>query len=485
MRRRAGRLPQSLLALAAGAVMLPGCTGAVPGTPVSIYADPFKVAGLEAVDGPAGLRPDAKAPTREVAGTDGGEIDLLAAQAISDLEEFWRFAFPDTFGEELSPLAGLVSWDSDALRGVFCGESTVGLANAGYCQSADTIGWDRAVLMPALRQAYGDMAITLVMAHEYGHALEKRATLNPRGIPILVSEQQADCLSGVYLRWVAEGKSPRFTLNTGEALNNLLAAMISFRDPVLSPDDYYGAGAGDEHGSAFERVSAFQFGFTDGAAACTRITLKEISTRRGQLPVDLPANASGELPVTEGSVRSVLDAMAVLFPRPQPPRLSFDAAAASACPDARPSPPASYCPASDTITVDLPALQQLGAPVQSEDGLVLQGDNTAYSVLVSRYMVALQNSRGGVALDDAEAGLRTACLTGVATASMSEPMSTPDGDTVALTAGDIDEAVAGLLTNGLAAGDVNGEPVPAGFSRIDAFRVGVLGDAGRCFKRFP
>jgi hypothetical protein len=27
--------------------------------------------------------------------------------------------------------------------------------------------------------------------------------------------------------------------------------------------------------------------------------------------------------------------------------------------------------------------------------------------------------------------------------------------------------------------------VPAGFSRIDAFRVGVLGDPDRCFKRFP
>ena len=51
--------------------------------------------------------------------------------------------------------------------------------------------------------------------------------------------------------------------------------------------------------------------------------------------------------------------------------------------------------------------------------------------------------------------------------------------------GDVDEAVSGLLTNGLAAGDVNGESVPAGFSRIDAFRVGVLGDVNRCYKRFP
>jgi hypothetical protein len=36
----------------------------------------------------------------------------------------------------------------------------------------------------------------------------------------------------------------------------------------------------------------------------------------------------------------------------------------------------------------------------------------------------------------------------------------------------------------LVASDVNGDTVPSGFSRIDAFRVGVLGDADRCFKRF-
>jgi hypothetical protein len=73
----------------------------------------------------------------------------------------------------------------------------------------------------------------------------------------------------------------------------------------------------------------------------------------------------------------------------------------------------------------------------------------------------------------------------VATSKLSKNITTADGNTVALTAGDIDEAVSGLLTNGLVAGDVNGESVPAGFSRIDAFRVGVLGDTDRCIKRFP
>ena len=116
---------------------------------------------------------------------------------------------------------------------------------------------------------------------------------------------------------------------------------------------------------------------------------------------------------------------------------------------------------------------------------MVSGDNTAYSILVSRYMLALQHERGGLVLDSAEAALRTACLTGVATTKMTEAVTTSDGNTVALSAGDLDEAVSGLLTNGLAAGDVNGETVPSGFSRMDAFRNGVLGDEERCFKRFP
>ena len=174
--------------------------------------------------------------------------------------------------------------------------------------------------------------------------------------------------------------------------------------------------------------------------------------------------------------------MDTLFTPENPPELSFEAAD---CPDARPSPPVSFCPATNTIAVDLPELEAMGAQPETEDAVGLAtGDNTAYSVLVSRYMQAIQHEHGGVALDNAEAALRTACLTGVATAKLSKDSTTPDGNTITLTAGDVDEAVSGILTNGLVASDVNGESVPSGFSRIDAFRVGVLGDQERCFKRF-
>ncbi|EHB44373.1 protein of unknown function zinc metallopeptidase [Mycolicibacterium rhodesiae JS60] len=472
-----------LLAIAGTAVVLAGCGTTISGKPVSVFDDPFKVGGLQAVDGASGLRSNAEPPDRKVSGTDGGKDDELAVQSISDLEAFWTDLYQGTFDGQFKPVKDLISWDSDDYDGEFCGTSTSGLTNAGFCRKDDIIGWDRGVLLPALREANGDMAITMVLAHEYGHAIQKMAKLNKKGTPTLVAEQQADCFAGVYLRWVAEGNSKRFTLSTGDGLNNLLAAMISFRDPLLSQDDYFDTG--NEHGSAFERISAFQFGFTDGPSSCAAIDAQEIGQRRGDLPIELQSDQTGEWPVTEESVRSIIEAMNILFKPQTPPTLSFDAGSAAKCPDARPSPPVSFCPATNTVAVDLPALEKMGASNEGEENVLVTGDNSAYSVLVSRYMLAVQHERGGLVLDNAEAGLRTACLTGVATTKLSKEVTTPDGNTVALTAGDIDEAVSGLLTNGLVASDINGESVPAGFNRIDAFRIGVLGDQDRCIKRFP
>jgi predicted metalloprotease len=466
-------------------LLIPACTTTLQGKAVSVFDDPFHVAGLPASDGPTGLRPDAHGDVRDVEGTDHGQMDKLAANAVSDIEEYWGQVYGDTFDGQFKPVEALISWDANGFEGTtFCGDDTYGLVNAAFCFDDETIGWDRGELLPSLRKANGDMGVAMVLAHEYGHAIQHQAGLTTKKTPTLVSEQQADCFAGAYMRWVAEDKSPRFTLSTGDGLNNVLAAVIAFRDPLLAEGDPE-AGI-DEHGSAFERLSAFQFGFTDGPSACAAIDMREIGQRRGDLPVLLPEDQTGELPVTEESARSIIDAMGIVFSPANPPKLSFKTSDAEKCLDARPSPPASFCPATNTIVVDLKELQAMGTQSDNADGGGLaSGDNTAYSVLVSRYMQALQHAHGGVLLDNAEAALRTACLTGVATVKMSKTITTPDGNTIALTAGDVDEAVSGILTNGLAASDVNGESVPSGFSRIDAFRVGVLGDQDRCFKRFP
>lgn len=474
------RLVGAVIALSS-ALLIASCSTTLQGNAVSVFDDPFSVAGMPATDGPTGMRSDPAPPTRDVMGTDDGEMDELGRQAISDIEEFWEATYGSSFDGSFKTVTELISWDANGFDDIeFCGDSTYGIVNAGYCLDDHTIGWDRGELMPALAQAHGDMGVAMVLAHEYGHAIQYQSGMSDEDTPTLVAEQQADCLAGTYMRWVAEGNSPRFTLSTGDGLNNVLAAVIGFRDPLLNIDDPE-VGV-DEHGSAFERVSAFQFGFTDGVQACASIDMREIGQRRGDLPVLLPEDHSGELAISERSVQYVIDAMNTLFSPKNPPALTFEAAD---CPDARPSPPVSYCPATNTIAVDLPKLEKMGRQPDYEDDVGLAtGDNSAYSVVMSRYMQAIQHEHGGVALDNAEAALRTACLTGVATAKLSNDSTTPGGNTITLTAGDVDEAVSGILTNGLAASDVNGESVPSGFSRIDAFRVGVLGDQERCFKRF-
>ena len=107
------------------------------------------------------------------------------------------------------------------------------------------------------------------------------------------------------------------------------------------------------------------------------------------------------------------------------------------------------------------------------------GDATAYSVLMSRYMLAVQKERGGLSLDNTNAGLRTACLTGVASTKLSSRKE------FKLTGGDLDETITGLLTNGLLAANVNGDYAPNAFARAEAFRTGVLGDEDSCYKRWP
>jgi hypothetical protein len=41
-----------------------------------------------------------------------------------------------------------------------------------------------------------------------------------------------------------------------------------------------------------------------------------------------------------------------------------------------------------------------------------------------------------------------------------------------------------LLTNGLAGSNADGQTVPAGFTRIVAYRSGLGGDRDLCYKRF-
>lgn len=472
--------------VAVGAVLVvASCSSVVQGQATSALYDPFRVAGLPAQDGPSGVKDNAPQPQGEVENTDNGDIDKLALMAVNDVAEYWEKEYGPSLKGTFTPIEKFASYDStDPNSPPICGNDTVGLVNAFFCPRAEAMAWDRGVLVPTGMKFFGDASIAALIAHEYGHAVQHMAGIVDKDTPVIVLEQQADCFAGSYLRWVAEGDSPRFNMSTGDGLNHVLAAAITLRDPVLGPQDTEMVEEG--HGTALDRISAFQMGFTSGASKCAEIDFNEVQKRRGDLPMELEADPggalqTGEVPINEDTLSSLMEVLGVLFSPKQAPSLSYDQ---PNCPDATPSPPASYCPSANTIYVDLPELQKMGAAEDESKDVLIQGDNTALSVVTSRYMLALQHERG-LPMDSAATALRTACLTGVAQHDMAKQVELPSGKSLVLTAGDLDEAVAGLLTNGLVASAVDGGTVPAGFTRIVAFRSGLSGDADGCYTRFP
>lgn len=460
-------------------VLATGCAAeqtVLDGRAVSMRYDPNRVAGLPVTDGPSGPLEAAPSALGRVANTDDGTIDRMALLAVEDIEDFWAQNYRTPLPGEFSAVSKLVSIDPGASRPQVCGADPSEFEfNAAYCRTTDVIVWDRIGLLPVAGKFFGDMSINGLLAHEYGHALQQKARLGDDDTPLLVSEQQADCFAGVYLRWVAEGNSPRFALNTTDGLDKVLAGAIAIRDrpPDFNPFGLLPVDA--SHGTALDRVSAVQQGFDLGTASCTRITAAEINERRGDIPAALfdPAGEQSDMAITEQSVSALIDDLNGLFAPTQPPALRFGVSCGSG--------PATYCADTNTVEVDLDRLAELGTPASESQQVLLQGDNSAISVVTSRYMQALQQQRVA-SLNGDTAAMRTACLTGVAQSKMSDPALI--GDRLMLGAGDLDEAVSGLLTNGIAASDVQGRAVPSGFTRILAFRLGLSGDTERCFRQF-
>ncbi|WP_460718269.1 neutral zinc metallopeptidase [Nocardia heshunensis] len=463
------------------AVALTGCASVKVPAAQSVSApastNPWELAGQATATGPSGPRAGVPDADLTAENGDGGSIDKLALNAISDIADYWKAQYAKTFPGTFTPVTRFISWDSTAPRAQavqFCRSSTFQEVNAAYCTVDKTIGWDRGTLLPELVKKFGPMSVVMVLAHEYGHSVQAQAKLNGLLTSGVVREQQADCFAGVFLRSVAEGNSRHFTLNTTDGLNGVLAAVISFRD--REP----GTGQ-DEHGTAFERVTAVQIGYTDGATGCAGITRAELQQRRGTLPTSFqPGDKERQLPVDQPDLTLVAASLAKNYPvQPQP---AYDYTGVThGCPNVTVTQPVSYCPTSNVIGTDVPTLAKRAA-AGDNGGLLsamVAGDYNAFIVFVSRYMLAVQQNRKLSITGADTAGLRAACFSGAYSTRLSQP-----GSDLQLTATDLDAAISGLLSDGLAAADVDGNIVPSGFVRLEAFRTGVLDGENACLSAY-
>jgi predicted metalloprotease len=475
MAAKRSKPPALALVLVVVVGLLAACGGDSSGPPSTI-------GGLPLTHFASGLRFAAPDPDLQVRNVTDAQVDQLATSAIADVSTYWSQELPRAFsGQQFAPVKSLLSYDArgeNQQNG--CGD-TKKLVNAFYCTVDDSISWDRGVLLPMLLQRFGPIAVVGVLAHEYGHAIQQRlkdkAGITP-GTPVIVKEQQADCFAGSYLRWVAEGNSKFYQVSTADGLGQVLASLFLIRDNA-------GGSATDRsaHGSAFDRIYAFQRGFEQKSASCAEINAQEISGRITEVPFNPNDPSKGDSPIDAATVTLLQKSLDRAFSGSdaQPPRIT---AQTGTCPNGPATPPASYCSDTNTVNIDMRTLAVLGQPVDVDAEMAGEptpgrGDFAAFSEIASRYVQGIQKAVG-IPLDDNTAGLRTACLVGAWAKSINQP-----NVAFRLSPGDLDEAISDLLLpTSLVAADVNGVRVDSSFARVAALRRGYLEGSKTCTDNF-
>ncbi len=180
------------------------------------------------------------------------EFDADVSGAVAATDGFWRRTFADEFGRSYRPprvAGGYLGEDGPSCAG----EPSVPF-NAIYCPAEDFIAWDEN-LMAAGYEQIGDAWVYLIIAHEWGHAIQARLE---RDRVSVAAELQADCLAGATIFGAARlGLVDLEPGDTEELARTLTAVADDF--PWTTERD---------HGNARQRTSAFDTGAQDGVSAC-------------------------------------------------------------------------------------------------------------------------------------------------------------------------------------------------------------------------
>ena len=125
---------------------------------------------------------------------------------------------------------GFYSIDPDGSVAAPCTEDPSDIrGNAFYCPARDIVAWDRKILLRSCKERFGDFLVAMVLAHEWGHAIQKRTKL-PSDRTIVV-ETQADCYAGRVHRLGAAGNA-RTSTSPGPTWTGRCPASCRSGDPL-------------------------------------------------------------------------------------------------------------------------------------------------------------------------------------------------------------------------------------------------------------
>ena len=418
--------------------------------------------------------------------------DIVRAE-LDDIASFWANEFPVVFGSAYTvPAAGVFPGYPRRTDIPNCGPNavdyeTVLKGNAFYCPESDYLAYDDAQLFPAVFDKLGGVSLGVILAHELGHSVQTRSGV-PSNTPTIALEQQADCYAGTWAAHLQQEKNP--TLPFGEAdVKNALLALLSFKDPIGASPSQPGA-----HGSGFDRVGAFEDGFSNGAKKCSTY-IKNLPpvlelpvdqtffVNNGNAPLDDPNNPAlpdANNPQAEVGIYGLLITDLPRFWQQQlssrqvtfkPPKLvGYNASgpfpACSTKLDFSKS-ASVYCQSTNTIAVNITTATQFYNQF---------GDYAIGYVVGDAYSEAVQLALGSQ-LTGAKRALLDDCLTGVYTRDTIPSAATP-ANHVTIQAGDLDEAVEAAVQVGDATTTQN--HLGTGFEKVAAFRSGVLTGITAC-----
>lgn len=464
-----------LLGLATAAVLLAGCAGTIGGQAVKVGAAQSTTTDQTTEPpGPTGPKAGVAPADVKVVNDGNTQSDTLAKNTIEDLYTYYGQIFEKDFNKAFTPARQLISYDStDKNSPKVCNRRLYQEVNASYNPCADTIVWDRGVLLPDLTKEVGVLAPPTVLSHEMGHLVQARLGVDTDDILLL--EQQADCYAGGYWRWVADGNSAYFDLNQTSGVRQVLSAMMSTGDPVGTTTSTEGA-----HGSGFDRSYAFTLGFSNGAVRCSKITTAEVRARITETGFTVRPENFGNVKITDRFLGQVATVANTYFGQnikgyKAPTLTPFEGSTGPACNGSPTLYPVGYCQATNTITYNLAELQRIGTPTAGFKSI--NGDFSAVLLLISRYGLAAQATTGGTPLGT-QAGLRGLCYAG----SWASWMRKPQGpDRLELSPNDLDKAVYEVINSPLPASDAAGSVSGAVIDQVQALYVGVVFGGTQCY----
>jgi predicted metalloprotease len=394
----------------------------------------------------------------------------VATAALQDIERFWKGAFPTVGdGAAFKPIQGGFHPYTQTDPPPACGDQAgTYQPNAFYCPDGDFIAWDAEKLIPQLQSDFGKLIVGVVLAHEYGHAMQSRLGVTEQ--PTVVLEQQADCYAGAWLADALAGRSTAFSGITPAQLDATIAGLLLLRDQPGTSKTAEGA-----HGNAFDRVGALQDGVRNGVTKCAGYNTDNLPITEVPFEQGADAASGGNLPY-EQAVQAISQDAADYWKRTYPELTGqqwkpltvkpFEAGSPPTCsnPDVVAGGAAFYCPEGDFIAFDN---TNLGPSLYEH-----AGDYAVGMLLGDLYARAVQHRRGVNATDRA-GQLTIDCLAGAWTNDLLTRTGSTD---TRLSPGDLDEAVSALLAFGRS---TEGEG-PSGFDRIASYRDGVLQGLSAC-----